>query len=104
MGDARIRRRARISGRVQGVWFRGSTREQALGRGLDGWVCNHRDGSVEAVFEGAAADVEALVAYCRQGPPGARVEAVATWDEPPRGLRGFTVEPHPPRGEEATQP
>ena len=66
-----------ISGRVQGVWFRGWTVEEATRRGLDGWVRNRRDGTVEAVFAGPAEAVEAMVAACWDGPPVARVVDVA---------------------------
>ncbi len=62
-----------ISGRVQGVWFRGWTVDEATARGLSGWVRNRRDGTVEAVFEGAPGAVDALVEACRSGPPAARV-------------------------------
>ena len=65
-----------ISGRVQGVGFRMWTEEEALDRGLVGWVRNRRDGSVEALFAGPAEAVADMVEACRQGPPGARVEAV----------------------------
>ncbi len=67
-----------ISGRVQGVWYRGWTVDEARARGLDGWVRNRHDGSVEAVFQGPAAAVAEMVAACRQGPPLARVGEVAT--------------------------
>ena len=66
-----------ISGRVQGVWFRGWTIQEARARGLDGWVRNRRDGTVEAVFAGDAAMVDDMVAACRKGPPAARVIDVA---------------------------
>jgi len=88
----RIRRRVRVSGRVQGVWFRGATQEEARRRGAVGWVRNCRDGSVEAVFEGAPETVDALVAWCRRGPPAARVENVELHEETPEGLRGFDIE------------
>ncbi|MCH6588225.1 MAG: acylphosphatase [Proteobacteria bacterium] len=58
-----------ISGRVQGVWFRGWTVDEATARGLSGWVRNRRDGTVEAVFEGAPEAVDAMVEACRTGPP-----------------------------------
>jgi len=80
-----------VRGRVQGVYFRGSTEQEALARGADGWVRNRRDGSVEAVFEGPSAVVEALVEFCRSGPRWARVEAVEVCDETPEELRGFQV-------------
>ena len=66
-----------ISGRVQGVWFRGWTIQEASARGLDGWVRNRRDGTVEAVFAGEEAVVDDMVAACRRGPPAARVVDVA---------------------------
>ena len=68
--------RLRIRGRVQGVWFRGWTCEQAIARGLCGWVRNRRDGSVEALLVGPPDAVEAMVAACRHGPTHARVDEV----------------------------
>ena len=65
-----------IHGRVQGVYFRAYTRDQARLLGLSGWVLNRRDGSVEAFFEGEKSRVEEMVAWCRQGPPTSRVERV----------------------------
>jgi len=73
------RLRAVISGRVQGVWFRGWTVDEAAARGLDGWVRNRRDGTVEAVFQGPPETVDAMIALCWQGPPAARVDAVETF-------------------------
>ena len=84
-------RRVRIEGRVQGVGFRASTREQARRVGVAGWVRNCPDGAVEAVFEGTAEQVAAMVDWCRQGPRWARVERVEESCEPPRGLRGFEI-------------
>ncbi len=74
-----------IQGRVQGVWFRGWTVAEATGLGLAGWVRNRSDGSVEAVFAGPKAAVEAMLAACRHGPPAARVAHVAAepWAEHP---------------------
>ena len=69
--------RVRIEGRVQGVWFRGWTHDQATARGLGGWVRNRPDGTVEALFSGAADAVEAMVEACWEGPPAARVTDVA---------------------------
>jgi acylphosphatase len=66
----------RIRGRVQGVWYRGWTEEEAGRRGLRGWVRNCRDGSVEALFAGPAALVNDMIEACRRGPPAARVETV----------------------------
>jgi acylphosphatase len=84
--------RVRIEGRVQGVWFRAWTSEQARARGLSGWVRNRRDGSVEAVFAGDARKVDDMVAACRQGPPMARVhEVTVSAAEDPGG--GFDFRP-----------
>ncbi|MHA1571671.1 MAG: acylphosphatase [Alphaproteobacteria bacterium] len=65
-----------ITGHVQGVWFRGWTVETATELGLDGWVRNRRDGTVEALFAGPQNLVEAMVKKCRQGPRLARVDQV----------------------------
>ena len=83
-----------ISGRVQGVAFRYCTREKAGELGLDGWVRNLADGRVEAVFQGRAPDVETVLAWCRLGPPSARVEGVQVSERPVHdGLGGFSVRP-----------
>ena len=66
----------RIEGRVQGVWYRGWAVEEAISRGLTGWVRNRRDGSVEALFAGPKDAVDAMVEACWQGPPAARVTNV----------------------------
>jgi acylphosphatase len=66
-----------ISGRVQGVGYRAWVEHEARARGLDGWVRNRRDGSVEALFAGSADVVADMVASCRRGPISARVNAVA---------------------------
>jgi len=68
--------RVRVEGSVQGVFYRATTRKTALGLGLTGWVANRPDGSVEAFFQGPSAAVEAAVAWCREGPLGARVDRV----------------------------
>lgn len=80
-----------ISGRVQGVWFRASTREVAEQLGVSGWVRNIPGGRVEAVFEGDPEAVRQAIDWCHQGPPGARVDRVdVTWEEPV-GEKGFTI-------------
>jgi acylphosphatase len=86
-----IRRRVLVKGRVQGVWFRDSCRSEAERRGVAGWVRNLSDGRVEAAFEGDDEMVEAMVEWCREGPPRAVVTAVEVVDEPVEGLVGFRV-------------
>jgi acylphosphatase len=65
-----------IRGRVQGVGYRAWTEYAALKRGLQGWVRNRRDGSVEAVFSGPAEAVAEMIDACRKGPRGARIETI----------------------------
>lgn len=73
-----------IRGRVQGVWYRGWTVEQAGRHGLSGWVRNRSNGTVEVVFAGAVDAVEAMLAACRSGPPLALVREVerSEWTGP----------------------
>lgn len=86
------RAHVRVSGRVQGVFFRDSAREKARELGLTGWVRNTPDGRVEAVFEGPPEAVREAVRWCGEGPPHAEVEGVETEFEPARGdLDGFEV-------------
>jgi len=86
-----VRKRVRAHGRVQGVFFRDSVRRAAAGRDVAGWASNNADGTVEAVFEGAPGDVEALVELCRAGPGHAEVTQLDVTDEPPEGLAGFEI-------------
>jgi acylphosphatase len=65
-----------VRGRVQGVGYRAWTEMMAVERGVEGWVRNRRDGSVEAVFAGAKEVVVTMIGLCREGPPGARVDAI----------------------------
>jgi acylphosphatase len=81
--DDRTRARVRVRGRVQGVFFRDSTRGKAEELGLSGYVMNTPDGDVEAVFEGPKEGVEEMVRWCGQGPPQASVENVDVDYEPP---------------------
>jgi acylphosphatase len=85
--------RARVvaTGVVQGVFFRGTCRREALNRRVVGWVRNNPNGSVEAVFEGAQPDVDALVGWMRQGPRLAHVELADVSVEEPEGLSGFRI-------------
>lgn len=86
-----VRRRVVVAGRVQGVWFRESCRQQARDEGVAGSVRNLEDGTVEAVFEGLPASVERLVAWCRTGPRHAIVESVTTFECQPTGEKTFKV-------------
>ena len=86
-----IRRRVVARGRVQGVFYRDSCRREAERRGLAGWVTNRPDGAVEAVFEGPAEQVEALVSWARRGPSRARVAELEVTDEETAGETGFAV-------------
>lgn len=85
------RKRVVVHGFVQGVGFRFAVERAARSRGVAGWVRNQLDGTVEAVFEGEPEDVEALVAFCREGPRGALVERVDVVPESPDGLASFRV-------------
>jgi acylphosphatase len=81
----KVYRHVVIRGRVQGIGYRAWTEVTALERGVEGWVRNRRDGSVEALFSGPEDEVAAMIAECRRGPPGARVDVIdqrdATSDE-----------------------
>jgi acylphosphatase len=88
MASGAVRRRVVVRGDVQGVFFRDSTREEAESRGLSGSVTNRPDGAVEAVFEGPREAVEALIAFCRDGPSRAHVEDVEVTEEEPEGSGG----------------
>ena len=91
MSTGIVRRRVCVSGRVQGVWFRESCRDQALAAGVAGSVRNLADGRVEVVLEGPPAAVDEVVAWCRGGPRRARVEGIEVVDEAPVGEQGFRV-------------
>jgi acylphosphatase len=80
------------SGYVQGVSFRYATYQAARREGVNGWVRNLPDGRVEAVFEGEAAAVQRLVAWCRHGPPGADVASLeVAWPPPTGEFTGFSI-------------
>jgi len=93
MTGARVRRRVRASGRVQGVGFRAAAKAKAEACGVAGWVRNLPDGSVEAAFEGDAEAVAALVDFCRAGPRLARIERVEVREETAEGLTHFEFRP-----------
>ena len=80
-----------ITGYVQGVGFRYSARHEANSLGLNGWVRNTSDGSVEAVVEGGPDAVRSFVSWARSGPSGASVQSVETDEEAPRGERSFQI-------------
>ena len=81
-----------VSGRVQGVFFRSETQDEANRRNVSGWVRNLPDGRVEAVFEGEKEDVDRLIEFCRRGPPGARVSKVdVQWEGYVGEFRGFKI-------------
>lgn len=76
------RARVKITGKIQGVGFRAACRDQARAVKVTGWVKNHTDGSVEAIFEGPQAGVQRMISWCYSGPIGARVDHVETnWEE-----------------------
>jgi acylphosphatase len=72
----------RVTGTVQGVGYRAFVEREAVARGLSGWVRNRRDGSVEAVVDGAASAVQAMIAWAHRGPPSARVTDVHVGEHP----------------------
>ena len=82
----------KITGRVQGVWYRAWTRETALELGLSGWVRNRTDGSVEALVHGDAEQVDQLIDKCWQGPTSARVENITATYSTENVPAGFTKE------------
>ena len=88
----KLRARVVVTGRVQGVWFRGTTCEQARQAGVRGWVRNRRDGAVEAVFEGDRQAVMQVLSWCYRGPTMARVDNVdVTWEKPTGEFAGFDL-------------
>jgi acylphosphatase len=81
-----------VSGRVQGVWFRGETQQVARDAGVGGWVRNLPDRRVEAVLQGNRAAVEKVLDFMRTGPPGARVTDIAVaWRPPGEIFHGFEI-------------
>ena len=86
-----IRRKALVSGRVQGVFYRDTCRTVANEHGVAGTARNLADGRVEVVLEGEERDVDAVIAWCRSGSRGAAVEAVELVDEEPQGMTGFVI-------------
>ena len=90
--ENKVRAHAIISGRVQGVFFRMETKRAADGFGVYGWVKNQLDGTVEAVFEGDRDRVDAIVDWCREGPPGANVaDVTVSWEDYTGEFKGFDI-------------
>ncbi|SFL13334.1 acylphosphatase [Halogranum rubrum] len=87
----RTRAHVYVSGRVQGVFYRASTRDAAEEHGVDGWVRNLDDGRVEAVFEGSESSVESMVEWCHTGSTAADVDSVDAEYEEPQGENGFRI-------------
>jgi acylphosphatase len=92
-GAGMIRRRAVVSGYVQGVYFRESCRQKAAVLSVAGWVRNRSDRTVEMVFEGEQPAVERMIDWTRRGPEDAHVTGVEVFEEEPEGLVGFAVLP-----------
>lgn len=95
-GAGQVTVRLRITGKVQGVWYRGWTVDAARRLGLSGWVRNRADGSVEALLHGAETAVQEMIEACNAGPPAARVDAVAATPASATGedlAGGFTQRP-----------
>jgi acylphosphatase len=88
---AEVARHVRVTGRVQGVFFRAWAQGEARQLGVSGWIRNCPDGSVEAHLEGEAGDVDRMVARLRRGPSNAQVEDVIAEDAPPEGLGRFQL-------------
>ncbi|TMM01400.1 MAG: acylphosphatase [Actinobacteria bacterium] len=86
-----VRRRIVVRGRVQGVFFRDTTRRRAESLGVAGWATNRADGTVEVVAEGEPDAVERLVDFLREGPRRADVDDVDVSEEQPEGLSGFDI-------------
>ncbi len=84
-----VQRRVLVDGRVQGVFFRDSCRDEAVRAGVAGWAANLDDGRVEVVLEGDTAAVEQMVGWCRRGSSRAEVTGVEVSEEEPEGLSGF---------------
>ena len=86
-----IRRRLVVHGKVQGVFYRDSTRHAARDEGVAGWAANRGDGTVEVVLEGSPDAVASVVGFCRTGPSSADVHSVDEHEETPEGLTSFQI-------------
>lgn len=88
----KVRAHAHISGRVQGVFFRSETQDEAIKKNVTGWVRNLPDGRVEAVFEGEKENVENVIEFCKRGSPGARVTKVdVNWQDFTGEFKNFGI-------------
>ncbi len=89
----KVRAHVFVEGRVQGVFFRANTREEANLLGLTGWVKNCWDGRVEAVFEGEREKIEKVISWCKKGPPGSLVKNVEiNWEQATGECDTFSIE------------
>lgn len=86
----RLTKRVRVHGHVQGVWFRDWTNREAKTLGIDGWVRNRRDGTVEALIAGEADAVDKMIERLREGPPSARIDRLVIEDSDEIPAPGFT--------------
>jgi len=81
-----------VSGKVQGVYYRATTRDEAQERGVEGWVKNLPDGRVEAVFEGSENALKEMIRWCHDGSPAAGVKEVnVEWEEPTGEFDEFSI-------------
>jgi len=88
----RVRAQVLVGGRVQGVFFRSETQDEARRNNVTGWVQNLPDGRVEAAFEGEKANVDRLIEFCRRGPPEARVTNIeVSWEETTGEFKNFVI-------------
>ncbi|HKZ93223.1 MAG TPA: acylphosphatase [Candidatus Bathyarchaeia archaeon] len=88
----KIRAHVYVSGRVQGVFFRSETQDEAIRHGVTGWVRNTPDGRVEAVFEGEKESVDRLVEFCKRGSYGASVmKAEVLWEDYKAEFHKFSI-------------
>jgi acylphosphatase len=87
------RKNLKIKGSVQGLFFRAGAKAKADELGITGWIKNEPDGSISAEISGSAINMQKFIAWCKKGPPGARVEEVQVTDQPDSGedYKGFSI-------------
>ncbi|MET4693754.1 acylphosphatase [Endozoicomonas lisbonensis] len=88
---AKVCKRALVKGRVQGVWYRGSTQRKAQELGISGWAKNLADGRVEVLMCGEESALTELASWLHEGPPAAQVESVSVSEEPWQAFETFTT-------------